>query len=324
MAVTAPVAAAPTAARRARRHRPDNTLLAGIGLLGLLILFSLLAGGISSYTTTALSADTFSGPTGTHWLGSDNLGRDLFVRVGEATRSSLLISAAATTLAALIGVPIGLWAGYKGGTSDQIAMRGVDLFMALPPILEALVIGVVFGLGTMPLIVGMGIIFAPFYARVMRGPALALREREFVLAAQLSGTSSTTIIARHLFPNALTPMLIQFANTASIAVLLEAGLSYLGQGVQPPNPSAGRMISEAQRYMSDAPWMMIVPAASIIAMSFAWNLIADGLQVALAVNRGPRKGPVSPVDDEALPIEPTALVDPAEVIRVDHTESSLV
>ncbi|WP_119696352.1 ABC transporter permease [Microbacterium halotolerans] len=235
----------------------------------------------------ANAGPAMGGPMPQHPLGTDNLGRDTFTRLALATRTSLLISGAAALLGAVIGTAFGLIAGYIGGWADAVIMRVVDALLALPAILVALVVGVVIGNGPWPLILALGFIFAPGFARVMRAPVIALRERDFVLAAKISGVRSTRVMAEHLLPNVLTPLFVQFASVASQIVLIEAALSYLGQGVQAPEPSAGRMISEFTRFMQVQPLLIILPSLAIILLSAAWNLLADGLQDRLAPRREP-------------------------------------
>jgi len=213
-------------------------------------------------------------------------------------------------LAAVVGTTVGVLSGYLGGWVDGVLMRIVDALLALPAILLALVVGVVIGNGPLPLIIALGLIFAPGFARVMRAPALALRRRDFVAAARNSGVRAPVIALQHVLPNALTPLLVQFAAVASNVVLLEAALSYLGQGVQAPEPSAGRMISEAQRFMYSDPLLVIAPAVLIVALSSGWNLFADGVQSLLSPRRGsglPPRGRRT-VRRPSTPAAPTQLV----------------
>jgi peptide/nickel transport system permease protein len=182
---------------------------------------------------------------------------------------------------------LGLIAGYAGGVTDAIIMRVVDTVLSIPAILVALVVGVVVGNGPWPLVLALGLVFAPTFARVTRAPVLALRERDFIRAAQLNGVSAPRIALTHLLPNVVTPLTIQFASVASNVVLLEAALSYLGQGVQAPAPSAGRMISESTRFMQTHPLLVLLPALLIVLLSAGWNLLADGVQAYLAPRRDP-------------------------------------
>ena len=287
MTVTRELALAKVAGKRPARRRFGPAFWGGAGILGVILI---LAGWMSfwpPYDPFAASGLPLGGPSGEHLLGTDNLGRDTFTRLALAARTSLVISGAAALLGAVIGTFFGLIAGYVGGWVDAIIMRVVDAVLALPAILVALVVGVVIGNGPWPLILALGLVFAPGFARVMRAPVIALRERDFVLAATISGVRPARVIAEHLLPNVLTPLFVQFASVASQVVLIEAALSYLGQGVQAPEPSAGRMISEFTRFMQLQPLLIILPSLVIILLSAAWNLLADGLQDYLAPRREP-------------------------------------
>ncbi|OII41393.1 ABC transporter permease [Plantibacter sp. MMLR14_011] len=285
MTVTRAIALAKIDGRR-RRNGFGPAFWSGSGILvGIL----LLAGWMTlapPYDPFAASGPALAAPSLDHLLGTDNLGRDNLTRLALAARTSLLISGAAL-LGAVIGTALGLVAGYLGGWVDAIIMRIVDAALALPAILVALVVGVVIGTGPWPLIIALGLVFAPGFARVMRAPVIALRERDFVLAATLSGVRGHRVIVEHLLPNVLTPLFVQFASVASQVVLIEAALSYLGQGVQAPEPSAGRMISEFTRFMQVQPLLIVLPSLVIILLSAAWNLLADGLQDHFAPRREP-------------------------------------
>jgi len=286
MTVTRAIALAKIDGRR-RRNGFGPAFWSGSGILvGIL----LLAGWMTlapPYDPFAASGPALAAPSLDHLLGTDNLGRDNLTRLALAARTSLLISGAAALLGAVIGTALGLVAGYLGGWVDAIIMRIVDAALALPAILVALVVGVVIGTGPWPLIIALGLVFAPGFARVMRAPVIALRERDFVLAATLSGVRGHRVIVEHLLPNVLTPLFVQFASVASQVVLIEAALSYLGQGVQAPEPSAGRMISEFTRFMQVQPLLIVLPSLVIILLSAAWNLLADGLQDHFAPRREP-------------------------------------
>lgn len=250
----------------------------GLGILLSILVASILAVLFPPFSYTAIGDDSFALPNGTHWLGTDNLGRDTFTRLFIAAGTTLMISAAATLISAVLGTALGLIAGYRGGIWDSIIMRGCDVLLAIPAILMALIVRVIIGPGIIPLIIAMAIIYTPTFARVMRAPVLAMRDRDFVIAAELAGTPAALIAIKHMLPNALTPLMVQAAITASEAVLLEAGLSYLGQGVQAPDPSVGMMISEFQKYVQDSPLLVILPALVIVLIAAGWNLVADGLQ----------------------------------------------
>lgn len=275
--------------RRARRRRLAPALVAGTSVILGLTLVAIFVPMLSPYSPTEMAGIPFENPSGAHLLGTDNLGRDLLTRIAVAARYGLLVSAGATVIAAVLGTAGGMIAGYFGGVTDAVIMRSVEVLLAIPAILMALLVRVVVGPGLIPLAITLGAISAPGFARIMRAPALVLRDRDFVVAAQVSGVRTWRIILRHLVPNALTPLLVQSAATASQMVLLESVLSYLGQGIQAPEPSGGRMISESLRFMQTAPLVILVPAVLIVALTIGWNLVADGLQRQVSPQSGQPK-----------------------------------
>lgn len=287
-------APAVTVAPARRRPRPrlgwNATLTTGVCILVAIVVLSLLIGVFGRYSTTDVGDSLLTGPSGSHWLGTDNLGRDLFTRTFGAARQSLMVAFGATTLAALIGIPIGLVAGYNARRLDAVLMAAMDTAMSIPSVLLALVLVSVFSPGMWVLIGGMGLIFVPYFARIVRAPALTVRERDFVSAARIAGVRTPVIIGRHVLPNVLSSALVQYANTAATCVLVEASLSYLGLGIQPPTPSWGRMIFEGQRYMKDDPLLVIVPGITLAIATAAFGLISDGLQEQLNP-RGKRRTP---------------------------------
>ena len=288
---TAPAVTVAPARRRLRPRLGWNaTLTTGVCVLVAIVVLSLLIGVFGRYSTTDVGDSLLTGPSGSHWLGTDNLGRDLFTRTFGAARQSLMVAFGATTLAALIGVPIGLVAGYNARRLDAVLMAAMDTAMSIPSVLLALVLVSVFSPGMWVLIGGMGLIFVPYFARIVRAPALTVRERDFVSAARIAGVRTPVIIGRHVLPNVLSSALVQYANTAATCVLVEASLSYLGLGIQPPTPSWGRMIFEGQRYMKDDPLLVIVPGITLAVATAAFGLISDGLQEQLNP-RGKRRTP---------------------------------
>jgi len=260
----------------------------GGGLIVGLILFA-LAGLLTGVDPNAYSKNPFAAPSAEHLLGTDNLGRDTAARLSAATRTGLFIAVIATLLAATVGTGLALIAGYFGGVWDSLIMRFTDLFLSIPGILMALVIKVILGPGTGTLVLTMTVIFSPVFARIMRGPVLAVRERGFIVAAEVAGRSRWGIATSHILPNVMTPMLITAAGIAGETVLVEATLSYLGQGVQAPDPSAGRMINEFQKYMTLHPLLIIIPSILIFLQVSAWHLLADGIQNAVDGKRTPRQ-----------------------------------
>lgn len=266
-------------------RRAPASLLAGAGIIAILVGLALWVTLFGRYGVNQPSDAVLAGPSGAHWLGTDNLGRDLLTRLLTGARMSLLVAGGATAVAALLGTPIGLVAGYRGGAVDSALMSFVDTALAVPPVLLALTLVAVFSPGVLTLVIGVGLIFAPYFARLVRGPALSVREQDFVAAARISGVGGAAIVLRHILPNVAPPVIVQLANTAATAILIEASLSYLGLGVQPPAPSWGRMVFEGQRYMHDSPLLVVVPCAALVLASVALGLLGDGLQKRLNPRR---------------------------------------
>lgn len=256
----------------------NYSLLIGTALILILLFGGLAAQFLSPIDPNATGGTPFASPSAAHWLGTDNLGRDSFTRVMIAGYSGVITSALATVAALALGALLGLAAGYQGGWFDSFTMRVADGQLAIPGILVALIIRVIFGAGTWQIILAMAFIYAPSIVRISRGAALELRDRDYIASAKVSGVKAGTIIVTHVLPNALSPLLVQAAAIASSAVALEATLSYLGQGIQPPHPSAGRMIFEFQTYLQTDALLVIAPGVIILALAFGWNLIANGLQ----------------------------------------------
>lgn len=268
-----------------RRGGSRAGLHTGLTLIGLVVVFALITPLVSPYGVTEMVSGPFLPPSMEHLLGTDNLGRDSFTRLASAARMSLIISVSATVVGGLIGTAIGLLSAYYGGVADQVLMRVTDLMMSIPAILMALTVRVVFGPGVVPMVGALIIIVVPFFARIVRASALSVREREYVTAAEVAGVPVPVILARHLLPNTLTPVLVQAASAVTLLVLLEAALSYLGQGVQPPDVSAGRMVSDLAPFMTQYPLLVIAPSVLLVMLAIGWNLIADGIQSVLSRGR---------------------------------------
>lgn len=269
---------APTTRRAGRlsavRSRKEAT--AGVALLVLMVLLSVTVSWWTDYTPSQVAGAPFDPPSGAHWLGTDDLGRDYLVRLLSAGQTSLGISGAVALLAMVVGSVIGIAAGLRGGWLDSILMAGIDLVLSFPSLLLALSAVTVLNPTKTILILVLAVISVPQFARVVRSSCLELRSREFVLSAKVSGVSSVTIAVKHLVPNVLPLLTVQFANTAAIAILVESSLSYLGLGVQPPEPSWGNMIFASQNYMTDCPWLPLAPAGALLLASVGWGLIGEG------------------------------------------------
>lgn len=260
------------------RSRMNPTLAVGLGLLVLVMVFTLVVPLLSPYQSDEIQAsDALSGPSAQHWLGADNLGRDILVRVAEGYRISLSIAVGSVALALLVGVPLGLVAGYAGGWVDNLVMRPLDVLMAFPAILLAITVMAIFGTGVAVLLPAIGVVYVPIIARVMRASTLATRRELFVEAARARGASRWRIVLRHVLPNSVGPVTVQASILMGIAILLEAALSFIGLGVRPPRPSLGLMLSDGRDFMANSAWVVAAPGLAIMVLVLAFNLIGDGL-----------------------------------------------
>jgi len=227
------------------------------------------------------SQDRLQSPSVMYLLGTDEFGRDILSRLMHGATNSLRIAILSVTAATLAGTTLGIVAGYAGGLADNVIMRIMDLFFAFPAILLALFIVAALGPGMNNTILAIAVVYTPIFARVARGPVLAIKEVEFVSAARCIGASHSRILTRHVLPNMVAPIIVQVSLALSWAMLTEAGLSFLGLGTQPPLPSWGGMLSESRRLMEIAPWMAISPGVAIMLGVLGFNLLGDGLRDAL-------------------------------------------
>lgn len=279
----------PPAVPRPRRRSPwrvlrdtsrrSPSLVIGAVLIVLLGLAAALAPLIAPYDPIALSpADSFRSPSGEHWFGTDELGRDIFSRTLYGARASLLTGLLATIGAAAIGVPLGLISGYFGRWADALIMRAVDIQIAVPAILLALIIIVLAGRGFVSSIIAVGIASIPTFARIVRASTLAIKEEEYVTAVKALGGGNTYTMLRTILPNAMGPIIVQMVITASVAILLEAALSFLGLGTQPPTPTWGDMLRTGKGFLNNAPYYAILPGVLLTLTVLSLDLVGRGLQ----------------------------------------------
>jgi peptide/nickel transport system permease protein len=262
--------------RRLRSSPP--TLIGGTVVLAL-VLIALFAPQVSPYDPTQLQVGLpLSGPSASHLLGTDHLGRDILSRVIFGTRISLLVGGSAMLFAVSLGVPLGLLSGYFGGWLDMTIMRAVDVMLSFPFLIFALLLVVVLGNGTSNVVWALGVGSIPLFARLVRGTVLSLKRREFVLAAQVVGASHRRLIFRHILPNALSPIIVTASLLVAVAVIAEASLSYLGLGTQPPTPSWGYDLNKALGYLEVNLWMALGPGIAILLTATAFNMLGDGLR----------------------------------------------
>ncbi len=225
--------------------------------------------------------NTLANPSAGHWLGTDQSGRDVLSRLIYGTRISLPVGLISVSIAFAVGVPLGLVAGYRGGLLDSLIMRMMDGILAFPSIMLALGIIATLGPGLPQIMIAIGFTSVPVYARVVRAQVLSLKQQDFVTAAIAIGASTRRILFRHILPNTLAPLIVQGSLGMAFAILSEAGLSFLGVGVQPPTPSWGGMLQSAVARIYEAPWLSVYPGVAIVIVVLALNLVGDGLRDAL-------------------------------------------
>ena len=263
--------------------RKNPRMLIGTVLLAMLLFVAVFAPIIAPYDPIKVNiTDALQPPSLSHLLGTDDLGRDVFSRVLWGSRISLSVGVISVSIGFLVGVSIGLLAGYLGGTVDLIAMRVIDALLAFPALVLAIAITASLGPQIQNAMIAIGIVAIPGYARLTRGQVLSIRSREFVLAARTVGVPPLRIVLRHIFPNIANPLIVQATLATAFAILAEAALSFLGLGPQPPDPSWGQDINYSERYLANMMWWMSAgPGIAIFIAVFTFNFLGDALRDAL-------------------------------------------
>jgi peptide/nickel transport system permease protein len=265
-----------------RRLLRSTSALVGGGLLVVVVLAALLAPQLSPYDPIkANQRSSLEAPTLAHPFGTDRFGRDILSRVLWGGRLSLPVGFVSVVIAAVAGVALGLLAGFYGGWLDAVIMRLVDLMLAFPGILLALAIVAILGGSLLNLMIAVGISSIPDYVRITRGAVLALKEREFVVAARVVGARDGAILLRHILPNVLAPIIVLATLGMAGAIITGSALSFLGLGVRPPAPEWGNMLAEGREFLARAWWVAFFPGLAIMLTVFAINLLGDGLRDAL-------------------------------------------
>ena len=262
-------------------------LVIGAGLTAAALALAALSLVWTPYGTEALAiAERLRPPSGGHWLGTDHFGRDIASMLMVGARTSIAVALIAVAIGAGAGVPLGLWAAARqGGVADAVIMRGNDLIFAFPSLVIAILITAVFGPSAVNAILAIGIFNIPVFARVTRAGALPLWTLDFIKAARVAGKGQVWISAEHVLPNLANLLIVQGTIQFSLGILAEAGLSYVGLGAQPPTPSWGRMLAEAQTMVTLAPHVAIFPGLAIVLTVLGLNLLGDGLRDALDPRR---------------------------------------
>jgi peptide/nickel transport system permease protein len=255
-----------------------KTAVLGLFLAAVVLGGALLAPWLAPEDPLAMGPRRFAAPSASAWLGTDQFGRDLLSRLLYGARVSMVVAFAAVGMAMLIGGMVGLCAGYFGGRVDLVLMRGVDVLMAFPTLLLALAVVATFGGSTRNLVLAVSLAYIPIFSRVVRGSALSVKQNDFVEASRALGARDARIMFRAVLPNVLAPIIVQATFNLSTAIMIEAALSFLGLGVQPPAPSWGGMLSEARSFMELDPWLALAPGGAITLAVLGFNLFGDGLR----------------------------------------------
>ena len=265
--------------RRLRRHKLAMT---GLAIICVLILTALCAPLISPYDPIEMKPRAaFQSPSGQHIFGTDELGRDILSRVIFGARTSLTVGIISVSLSLLLGTVLGLVSGYFLGVADLVITRLMDMLFAFPAILLALLFISILGSGIDRVMLAVGLVYTPLFARLCRGAVLAERGKAYIEAARMIGCGSTRIIGRHILPNVMAPVIVQASLCMSYAIRAEAALSFLGLGTQPPTPSWGVMLSKGRDLLNHSPWLAIWPGLAIMVVVFGFNVLGDGLRDAL-------------------------------------------
>jgi peptide/nickel transport system permease protein len=262
-----------------QRFRKEKTAVVGLIFIIVFALLAIFAPVISPYDPLQQDiGDSLAPPSADHLFGADKLGRDIFSRMLYGARISLVVGLGVVGLAALVGTLVGGTAGYAGGWWDESIMRITDIFFAFPSLILAMAIAGALGPSLRNALIAVAVVTWPVYARLVRGQVLILRDREFVQAAHAVGASHTLILRRHLFPNTLSPLLVQASFDMGTTILAVAGLSFIGFGAQPPTPEWGVMISEGRNYITTQYWLTFFPAMAMLFAVAGFNLVGDGLR----------------------------------------------
>ena len=263
--------------------RRNPRMLIGGGMVVAWLLAALFAPAIAPYDPVKVNViDSLQPPNPTHWLGTDDLGRDMLSRVIWGARISLSVGLISVTIGFVLGVSLGLAAGYLGGTFDLLIMRAIDALLAFPALVLAIAITSALGPQIQNAMIAIGIVAIPAYTRLTRGQVLSVRAREFIVAARTIGAPPLRIVLRHIFPNVTNALIVQATLSTAFAILAEAALSFLGLGPQPPDPSWGQDINYSQRYLANLKWWMsAAPGFAIFTAVFAFNFLGDALRDAL-------------------------------------------
>lgn len=261
-----------------KRLRRNKLAMLGLAIVIILILIAIFAPLLApNDPIERVKEDSLLKPNKAYWFGTDILGRDILSRVVYGSRISIEVGVVAVGISVVIGLVLGAISGYFGNIPDTIIMRIADIFFAFPYILGAIAIMTVLGQGIINIFIAIGILGWASFARIFRGSILSIKNKEYIEAARALGASNSRIIVKHIFPNAFAPIIVYATMNVGTAIIVEAALSFLGIGVQPPTPAWGKMLAESMDYIDIAPWMMIFPGLAILITVLGFVLLGDGL-----------------------------------------------
>ena len=266
------------------RLRRNRLAMLGLALMSAILLLAVFADVIADYDTKVVGmnmAERLQTPSAKHWFGTDGYGRDVFARIIHGSRLSLSLSIISMLIAVAVGSMIGAISGYFGGRVDDVLMRLMDMLLAIPPMLMSISIVAALGRSMANLMLALALAYMPVFARVIRSSILSVKDQEFVEAARACGTSDARIILRHIIPNAVGPIIVQATLAMGSSILTISSLSFMGMGIQPPQPEWGTMLYEGRDLIRTSPYLVIFPGAAIAVSVLSLNLLGDGLRDAL-------------------------------------------
>ncbi len=262
-----------------KRFFRNRNFSIGFVISSIIVTGALVSFVYTPYDPTAMDIrHRLQGPSQTHWLGTDHYGRDVFSRIMQGAVNSIIVGLVAVSIGMGFGVLLGSLAGYARGVPDEVIMRLSDLLYGFPAVLSAILITSVFGPGIINSMVAIGIFYIPIFSRLTRASSLSVWERDYITAARAAGRSDSSTMFRHILPNIMAPLIVQGTIQFAVAILAEAGLSYLGLGTQPPKASWGQMLQEAQTFMGTSPGLAVFPGLAIGLAVLGFNLLGDGLR----------------------------------------------
>jgi peptide/nickel transport system permease protein len=270
-----------------QRLKRSKTAMFGLSIVSLLVLVSIFADVLAPYSPIHnVPAETFQHPNRQHWLGTDQFGRDMLSRIIHGSRISLAVGLSSVLLAIFVGVPLGIVSGFYGGKVDTLVMRAMDLILAFPVFLLAIILMVMFTptagiIGTMKVVGAIAVVRIPIFARLVRGSVLSIKEKEFIEACRAVGQRDVKILFWHVLPNCMAPIIVTATLGIATAIIVEASLSFLGLGTQPPTPSWGWDLKANVAWIQANPWLALGPGIAIFITVLGFNLFGDGLRDAL-------------------------------------------